>query len=75
MTICIEKDWEKAKFFERCLFHREKGCCKECTYQNFDKVEMSLRFPTITVETDLSVDEVENLLKENKVKYLWVNQY
>lgn len=75
MTICIEKYWEKQKFLERCVFHRDKGTCKECMYPNFEKVEISTRWPTITVETDLSCEEVETLLKRNKVQFLWVSQF
>lgn len=74
MTICIDAAYEQAKFFKRCLYRETKGC-KDLTYPNFDEVNFMFGFPTIEVKTGKSVEEVENLLKENKVKYLWVNQY
>lgn len=73
MTICIEKFHEQAKFFKKCLF-KENGC-KDCTYPYFERIDFTFGFPTIHIETDKTTEEVENILKEAKVKYLWVNQY
>lgn len=75
MTICFNNDFERCKFFARCLYksngHRDTyssifdsvNCLFGCGYQ-------------VEVKSDvLSVSDVENILKENKVKYNWVNQY
>ena len=75
MTICFNNHYEQSKFFARCIFksngHKDTyspifdnvNCLFGCGYQ-------------VEVKSDvLSVSDVENLLKENKVKYHWVNQY
>lgn len=73
MTICLKNSAETAKFFARCLF--KKTCMNNFAICNFNEVTYFSGFEQVTIGTDKSVSDVENLLKENKVKYLWVNPY
>ena len=72
MTICVQDNYNAKKFFERCMY---RGSHKDCTFPNFREVQMLTDFKQISVESEMTCEEVENLLKENKVKYLWVSQF
>lgn len=75
MTICFNNDYERCKFFARCLY---KNSGHKDTYSPiFDDVNAVFGCGChVEVKSHLlSVSDVENLLKENKVKYNWVNQY
>ena len=73
MTICLKNSAETAKFFAKVLF--TKTCMRDCSICNFDEIKYLSGFEQVSLRTDKSVADVENMLKENKVKYLWVNQY
>ena len=73
MTICFKNSAEAAKFFSRCLF--EKTCERDRVNWNFSEVKMSTLFPQIEVKGKMSVQEVEDLLNYNKVKFEWVSEY
>ena len=75
MTICFNTNYDTMQFFARCMYHYNKGC-KDCCFPNFDGVEISATcFNQVSVKTDKSIQDVENLLKSCKVRYNWVNQY
>lgn len=75
MTICFNNHYEQSKFFARCIF---KSNGHKDTYSPiFDNVNclFCCGYQVEVKSYVLSVSDVENLLKENKVKYNWVNQY
>lgn len=73
MTIHLENSAECAKFFAKCM--AKKTCCRDMVVWNFDEVQMLTLFPQISVKTDKSTMEVENLLRENRIKFTHVSPF
>lgn len=73
MTICFKNSGETAKFFAKVLF--QKTCMKDYAICNFKRIEYLSGFESVSVETDKSVSDVENLLTKSNVKFNWVTPF
>lgn len=72
MTVQFKTTHEISKFAKKLLYI---GCCANALYSKFDKVTFHTHLNQLECETDLSVEDMENLLKENKIKFNWVSQW
>ena len=73
MTICLKNSAEMAKFFARCMY--EKTSMRDYAKANFSRIESLMMFDQVTVATDLSKKQVEDLLTSNRVKFNWVSEF
>lgn len=71
MTIKFENYSQMKKFFAKGLFC---GDCQDNTLPKFSEVKSILQFVEVQVySAELSVDELRQWLKENKIQYAWVS--
>lgn len=60
-----------AKFMKSCVFEGSK----DFTYSWFDNLEIDILFKQITCKCEITLQEVEQRLKKNKVKYQYIQQF
>lgn len=74
MTICITKMAMKRKFFAKCLFTDDR--CEDSVLPLLGSLQVvNLRGCTIHFDTDMSIKEVEDMLKKKGVKYEWIQEF
>ena len=72
MTVQFKSTREAQKFARKCLFI---GCCANALYSQFDTVTFHTHLNQMECQTSFTVEEVENLLKDAKIKFNWVSQW
>lgn len=76
MTICFTDNRALAKFCQKCIFQTDRYFAIPKLGSVTDIViKPSINQAEIGRFCDMSVSDIENLLRENKVKFNWVSQY
>ena len=72
MTVQFKTTKDAQTFAKKCLF---VGCCANALYSNFYKVTFHTSLNQMEVETMFTVEEVQNILRDAKIKFNWVSQW
>lgn len=75
MTICFNDARDLAKFVKTCIMDSNRYYAQSVFGTTADYIIKSAWKTVEITNSDISVEETENLLKERKVKYNWVNLY
>ena len=67
MRVKFEDNYELSKFVKKCLF----GGDKDCTFSDFENIQICVMFKEIEFDTNLDEFEVAKLMRDNGVKFLW----
>lgn len=72
MTVQFKSAAETLKFARKCLY---VGCCANALVSHFYTVTIHTNLYQVGLDTQLSVKEVENMLKDAKIKFNWVSEF
>jgi len=72
MTVQFKSAAETHKFAKKLLY---VGCCANALVSSFYTVTFHTGLCQAQLDTQLSVGEVENMLKDAKIKFNWVSEF
>lgn len=72
MTVQFSNECEAWKFAKKCLY---VGCCANSLYSNFYSANFLTNISQVQLDTRFTVEEVESILADAKIKFLWVTQW
>jgi hypothetical protein len=72
MTVQFSSTSDALKFAKKCLF---VGCCANALYSNFYTAKFLTHLDQVQLDTQFTVEEMENILRDAKIKYNWVSQW
>lgn len=72
MTVQFKSTADAMKFAKKCLF---VGYCANALYSNFYTATFHTNLNQVQLDTHFTVEEVQNILRDAKIKFNWVSQW